>query len=178
MKKKALHQLGRLSIADYRKAPKLPVVAVLDNIRSGHNVGSFFRTADAFRIRMLILTGICPTPPHREIHKTAIGATHSVEWQYLHDPVTAARLLKSDGYTLIGIEQTDQSIDIRKVDIHPEAKYALFFGNEVTGLTEDLLPHLDFAVEIPQYGTKHSLNVSVCGGIVLWHWFDKLSTLL
>ncbi len=178
MRKKALHELGRLSVEDYRKAPKLPLVVVLDNIRSGHNVGSFFRTADAFRVQKLILTGICPTPPHREIHKTAIGATHSVEWEYLNNPITAAQQLKTNGYTLIGIEQTDQSIDIRNVDIRQKAKYALFFGNEVTGLTEDLLPHLDFTVEIPQYGTKHSLNVSVCGGIVLWHWFEKLAPLL
>ena len=178
MRKKALHELGRLTIEDYRKAPKLPIVVVLDNIRSGHNVGSFFRTADAFRIEKIILTGICPTPPHREIHKTAIGATHSVAWEYLNDPITAALQLKSNGYTLIGIEQTDQSIDIRNVDIRQEAKYALFFGNEVGGLSEPLLPYLDLTVEIPQYGTKHSLNVSVCGGIVLWHWFDKLSELL
>lgn len=167
MRKLKLEELGRISVEEYHTIPKIPVVVVLDNIRSAVNVGSVFRTADAFAIEKIIICGISATPPNREIFKTAIGATESVFWEYIEDVSEAVSFLKSEGYTLAGVEQTDHSVKLGSV--LPEAgKIAVVFGNEVDGISDEILHKLDLCIEIPQYGTKHSLNVSVCAGIVLW----------
>ena len=167
MRKLKLEELGRLSVEEYHKISKTPVVVVLDNIRSAMNVGSVFRTADAFAIEKIVICGISATPPNREITKTAIGATESVSWEYIEDISEAIALLKSKGYAIAGIEQTDYSIKLGSV--LPDAeKIAVVLGNEVDGISEEILCQLDYCIEIPQYGTKHSLNVSVCAGIVLW----------
>lgn len=168
MRKLSLQELGRVDIDAFKTLDKIPIVVVLDNIRSAHNVGSFFRTADAFKIEHIYLCGITAQPPHREITKTAIGATESVAWSYTKDIVDIVNDLKSRDYHIIGIEQTDSSIPLSEISTNENCMHALIFGNEVQGLSDALLPLLDQAVEIPQYGTKHSLNVSVCGGIVMW----------
>jgi len=168
MKKLSLSELGRKSPEEYRQMSKHEVVLVLDNIRSGHNVGSFFRTADAFALRKIYLCGITVQPPHREIHKTAIGADQTVDWEYLEDMPGLLHKLKMQGYILVGIEQTDQSIPLQDFRMEKSQKYALIFGNEIRGLDENILPELSICLEIPQFGTKHSLNVSVAGGIVIW----------
>ena len=149
---------------------KIPVVVVLDSIRSALNVGSIFRTSDAFCIQEIMLCGFTATPPHKEINKTAIGATESVKWSFIDNITEAVHQLKSNGFSLIGIEQTDKSIPLHEFKIDSKSKYALFLGNEVDGLSEELMPFLDFSIEIPQYGTKHSLNVAVCAGIVLYEF--------
>jgi len=168
MRKLSLQELGRVDIETYKTLPKSPVVVILDNIRSAHNVGSFFRTCDAFLIQHIYLCGITAQPPHREITKTAIGATASVDWTYSEDITGVITDLKTQDFEIIGIEQTDSSIPLSEMLIDADKKYAIIFGNEVQGISESTLPIIDQAVEIPQYGTKHSLNVSVCGGIVLW----------
>jgi tRNA G18 (ribose-2'-O)-methylase SpoU len=174
MKKLRLDELGRISVGEYKETAKLPVTLVLDNIRSLHNVGSAFRTADAFLVEKIILTGITGTPPHREIQKTALGATESVPWEYCENGTDAVLSLREKGYTILAVEQTTQSK--RLGDFAPVAgsRYALIFGNEVNGVSENLIPLADGALEIPQSGTKHSLNVSVCLGIVVWEIFRKL----
>jgi tRNA G18 (ribose-2'-O)-methylase SpoU len=174
MKKLKLEALGRISVEQFKDAEKLPVCIVLDNIRSLHNVGSVFRMADAFRLQKLYLTGITGTPPHREIHKTALGATESVDWEYAEKPDELIRKLKADGFTIIVVEQTDASIALQT--FHPEAgqKICLVFGNEINGVSENVIALADVALEIPQSGTKHSLNVSVCVGIVAWEVVRKL----
>lgn len=173
MRKLSMAELNRLSPAQFNEAPKLPLVVVLDDIRSLNNIGSFFRTADAFRIQAIYLCGITATPPHRDIHKTALGATESVEWQYFNKVEDALNNLKLQGYQIISIEQTTQSIPLSKLKI--EKPVALVFGNEVDGVSDAALQQSDLAIEIPQLGTKHSLNVAVCGGIVIWHCFNQLS---
>ena len=173
MRKLKLEELGRVGVDDYKSIDKIPIVVVLDNIRSAMNVGSFFRTSDAFKIEQLVLCGITATPPHKEILKTAIGASSSVEWVHITDVEAALRALKSRNYEIIGIEQTDQSQDMSSYVVDTSKKYALVFGNEVKGISDQALPILDVALEIPQYGTKHSLNVSICGGIVMWHFAEK-----
>jgi 23S rRNA (guanosine2251-2'-O)-methyltransferase len=175
MKKLKLEELGRISIDEFKEADKIPVCILLDNIRSLHNVGSVFRTADAFRIEKIFLTGITGTPPHREIEKTALGATSSVEWKHIESPGAAVSELKSSGYKIIIIEQTSESIPLQKLTLNPNEKYCLVFGNEVNGVSEEVIEHAGLAVEIPQTGTKHSLNISVCAGIVTWEVFKKLS---
>ncbi len=151
----------------------MPVSIVLDNIRSLHNVGSAFRTADAFRIEKIILTGITGTPPHREIQKTALGATESVAWQYEEHTRTALQQMKESGYTIIIVEQTTASIQLQQFTPEADMKYCLVFGNEVDGVSEEAIALGDIALEIPQIGTKHSLNVSVCLGVVVWEIFRK-----
>lgn len=175
MRKLRLEELGRDSIEEFQMKPKMPIVVVLDDIRSGHNVGSLFRTADAFNIEKIILCGITPQPPHREILKTAIGSTHSVVWEYDSAVSKALGSLREDGYLLIGVEQTDESRPLSQDLALQNKKVALVFGNEVNGLNVDILEHLDECWEIQQYGTKHSLNVSVCAGIVIWETFKALS---
>lgn len=174
VKKLKLEELGRISVDQFKKAPKLPVCFVLDNIRSLHNVGSSFRTADAFKIEKIYLTGITGTPPHREIEKTALGATSSVEWHYAENTSDVLKLLKANGYTIIAIEQTSQSQSLEKFTPEQGKKYCLLFGNEVHGVGEEAIELADLAIEIPQAGTKHSLNISVCLGIVSWEFFKKL----
>jgi 23S rRNA (guanosine2251-2'-O)-methyltransferase len=174
MKKLKLEELGRIPAIAYKDAEKIPVVIVLDNIRSLHNVGSAFRTADAFLVEKIILTGITGTPPNREIHKTALGATDSVPWEYDTDPGHAVGELKQRGYTVVCVEQTDQGKPLQDFEASPSKKWALVFGNEVNGVSDAVIALADQAVEIPQGGSKHSLNVSVCLGIVVWHIFRQL----
>ena len=174
MKKLKLEELGRISVNEFKEAKKMSVCFVLDNVRSLHNVGSAFRTADAFRIEKIFLTGITGTPPHREIQKTALGATESVDWEYEEQPVEAIKKLKAHGYKIIIVEQTNESTPLHKLDLSINEKYCLVFGNEVNGVSEEVIGHGDRAVEIPQNGTKHSLNISVCLGIVVWEIFRKL----
>lgn len=173
-KKLKLEELGRIDIETFKQTKKTPLVVVLDNVRSMHNVGAIFRTADAFLIEKVVLCGITPQPPHREIHKAALGATESVDWIYEKDIVTALQNLKADNFQILGIEQTSDSKMITDYSINKEEKYALVLGNEVDGLSEDALSEYDAFLEIPQLGTKHSLNVSVCGGIVMWEFFKSL----
>ncbi len=173
-KKLKLEELGRIDIETFKQTKKTPLVVVLDNVRSMHNVGAIFRTADAFLIEKVVLCGITPQPPHREIHKAALGATESVDWIYEKDIATALQNLKADNFQILGIEQTSDSKMITDYSINKEEKYALVLGNEVDGLSEDALSEYDSFLEIPQLGTKHSLNVSVCGGIVMWEFFKSL----
>lgn len=173
MKKLKLEELGRLSVNEFKEAEKLPVCIVLDNIRSLHNVGSVFRTADAFRVEKILLTGITGTPPHREIEKTALGATESVLWEYSENPEQMVQQLKNDGYTIITIEQTTESIPLHQFKFKEHSKMCLVFGNEINGVSEAVIALSDYAVEIPQAGTKHSLNISVCAGIVVWEVFKR-----
>ena len=173
MKKLKLTELGRASLEEYKDIPKVDLVVVLDNIRSAMNVGSIFRTSDAMAIKSVFLCGITATPPNREITKTAIGATDSVEWQYFKETRDAILQLKNEDYEVVAIEQTDESIELMKF-IPNKKKLAIILGNEVNGVDGQILDLIDGAIEINQYGTKHSLNVSVCGGIVIHH----LSTIL
>ncbi len=161
-------ELGRLGTEEYRSLPARGVVVVLDNIRSAHNVGSAFRTCDAFRADALYLCGICATPPSAEIHKTALGAEDSVPWRYFSDTMEAVRTLKEQGFTIVSVEQTVGSVQLDAFRPEPGRKYALIFGNEVDGVRQDVVDASDLALEIPQWGTKHSLNVSVSLGVILW----------
>ena len=167
-----MDELHRISKEDFEKAAKLPVVIVLDNIRSLSNVGAFFRTADAFRIGELLLCGITACPPHREIHKTALGADETVAWRYFDTTEAACRQLKADGYRIYAVEQVEGSVPLQ--DFAFEEHTAYIMGNEVEGVSEAALPYCDGAVELPQEGTKHSINVSVCAGIVMWKAFEQL----
>lgn len=173
-KKLKLEELGRIDIETFKQTDKIPLVVVLDNVRSMHNVGAVFRTADAFIVGKIILCGITPQPPHREIHKAALGATESVDWIYEKSISEALQNLKNEDYNIVGIEQTSDSEILTDYKINKNEKYALVLGNEVDGLSEDALPLYDRFLEIPQLGTKHSLNVSVCGGIVMWEFFKHL----
>ncbi|MGE0770266.1 MAG: RNA methyltransferase [Cyclobacteriaceae bacterium] len=173
MKKLKLEELGRMSPGQFKTSEKLPVCIVLDNIRSLHNVGSAFRTADAFRIEKIFLTGITGQPPHREIHKTALGATESVDWQYQESTTDLIRSLKAQGYTIAVAEQTTASIPVQDFKFTPGTRLCLVFGNEVNGVSEEAIDLADLALEIPQAGTKHSLNVSVCLGIITWELFRQ-----
>lgn len=168
MRKLRLDELGRDSIDEFRARSKRPITVVLDNVRSGHNVGAVFRTADAFAFEKIVLTGITPRPPHKEINKTAIGATLSMDWSYEEDAVIGIRKLKESGYTIIGVEQTTESVELATMHLDSPKQLALVFGNEVNGISDSILPMLDHCIEIAQYGTKHSLNISVCAGIVMW----------
>ncbi len=168
MRKIPNSELNRLSVDDFKKADKLPVVIVLDNIRSQHNIGSVFRTSDAFRMEKILLCGITATPPNREIHKTALGATDSVEWKYYETTLEAVEFLKTEGYTVYAIEQVEGSINLKDFKLNLNQKIALVFGNEVDGVAEEVMPCMDGSIEIPQFGTKHSLNIAVSAGIVIW----------
>ena len=168
-------ELRRLTIEEFKAAEKLPVVVVLDNIRSQNNIGSVFRTADAFRLQGIYLCGITATPPHREIHKTALGATESIDWFYAPTALEAVKELRSSGYTILAVEQTEGSINLADYRPVMGEKLAVIFGNEVNGIDDEVLPHVQSCVEIPQYGTKHSINVSVAVGIVIWDLFGKLN---
>ena len=173
-KKLKLEELGRIDVGTFKETQKIPLVVVLDNVRSMHNVGAIFRTSDAFLIEKIILCGITPQPPHREIHKAALGATESVDWNYYESVKEAVLDLKTLKYEVIGIEQTSDSEKIIDFKIDSSKKYALVLGNEVEGISDEILNHCDTFLEIPQLGTKHSLNVSVCGGIVIWEFFKGL----
>ena len=172
MRKLSMDELNRISKEDFEKAEKLPIIIVLDNIRSLSNVGAFFRTADAFRIGELMLCGITACPPHREIHKTALGADETVKWRYFDTTESACRVLKAEGYRIFAVEQIENSIPLQNFEFEPYTAYIL--GNEVEGVSEEALPYCENAIELPQEGTKHSINVSVCAGIVMWKLFEKL----
>jgi tRNA G18 (ribose-2'-O)-methylase SpoU len=173
-KKLKLEELGRIDVEAFKRTQKIPVTVVLDDVRSMHNVGAVFRTADAFLIEKIILCGISPQPPHREIHKAALGATESVDWIYVKDISEALNYLKSKDYQIIGIEQTSNSRMMTDFEILKTEKYAVVLGNEVEGISDGVLTQIDTFLEIPQLGTKHSLNVSVCAGIVMWEFFKAL----
>lgn len=173
MKKLKLEELGRISVEEFKETKKIPVVVILDDVRSAYNVGSVFRTADAFLIQKIYLCGITGTPPNKEIRKTALGADESVEWEYVKDISPLIRELKSENYKIISIEQTDGSVSLPEFKIDSDEKYVLIFGNEVEGVNQKVVNLSDYCIEIPQEGTKHSLNVSVCAGIVIWEFFRK-----
>lgn len=175
MKKLKQEELGRISIREFKEAKKIPLCVILDNVRSLHNVGSAFRTADAFRIEKIYLTGITGKPPHREIQKTALGATESVNWEYFEKPAEAVMKLRNEGYRIIVIEQTTESKPLQEFDPEISSKYCMVFGNEIRGVSEEVISIADLAVDIPQNGTKHSLNISVCLGIVIWEMYRKLN---
>ena len=163
-------ELGRVSAQEYKQLPESGIVMVLDNIRSAHNVGSAFRTSDSFKIDKVWLCGICAVPPSAEIHKSALGAEDSVEWEHVQDTMDAVRRLKEEGYTIVSAEQTVDSVMLDTFVPEKDGKYAVVFGNEVAGVSQDVVDASDFALEIPQFGTKHSLNVSVSMGVILWHF--------
>lgn len=167
-------ELPRLTPQDFKDAEKIPLVLVLDNVRSQHNIGAAFRTADAFCITKIYLCGICAVPPSAEIHKAALGAEDTVEWDYGQDSSTVVKSLKQEGYTLVAIEQAENSIQLQDFKPEQAKKYALIFGNEVKGVQQQVVDCCDLVVEIPQWGTKHSLNVSVSIGIILWDIVAKL----
>lgn len=173
-RKLRLDELNRISLMDFKEAEKIPLIVILDNIRSLHNVGSFFRTADAFRIRELWLTGISPVPPHREIQKTALGATESVVWKHFPRPSDACESLIEKSINIYPVEQSEGSTTLEYVKIRKNQISALVFGNEVDGVSDEFMNLAKAVIEIPQEGTKHSLNVSVTGGIVIWEFFKQL----
>lgn len=174
MRKLKITELNRISAEEFKQAEKLPLVVVLDNIRSLHNIGSVFRTSDAFRIECIYLCGITACPPHPEMHKTALGAEFTVSWKYVEDAVQAVDSLRAEGYTVYSVEQAEGSTMLDRLELEPGRKYAVVMGNEVKGVQQEVIDHSDGCIEIPQYGTKHSLNVSVTAGIVIWDLFKKL----
>lgn len=161
-------ELNRISTEEFKQADKVPVVIVLDNIRSQNNVGSVFRTSDAFRIEKIFLCGITSTPENREVHKTALGAEDAVSWEYQKDTLAVVQQLKATGYQIFSVEQAENSISLENFNIAPNHKYALIFGNEVKGVQQEVIDFSDGCIEIPQFGTKHSFNIAVTAGIVLW----------
>ena len=161
-------ELNRPDLETFKATPKRPVVLVLDNIRSQHNIGSAFRSADAFAVEKIWLCGICAVPPTPEIHKSALGAEFSVAWEYAEDTLSAVERLRSEGYTIVSVEQAEGAVQLQDFSLEPERRYALVFGNEVAGVRQDVVDASDLCLEIPQFGTKHSLNVSVSVGVVLW----------
>ncbi len=173
-RKLKITELNRISIEEFKAADKLPLVVVLDNIRSLHNIGSVFRTADAFRVECIYLCGITATPPHPEMHKTALGAEFTVDWEYVDSTVEAVDNLKKEGYRVYAVEQAEGSMMLDRLVADRERKYAVVLGNEVKGVGQEVIDHCDGCIEIPQYGTKHSLNVSVAAGIVIWDLFKML----
>ena len=174
MRKLTIEELNRLSVEEFKECEKIPVIIILDNVRSLHNVGSVFRTSDAFLVEAVYLCGITGTPPHREINKTALGATETVIWKYFKKTKEAVEELKKINYLLIAIEQVENSTNLNEFQINKNEKYALVFGNEVKGIDQDIIDLCDRCIEIPQHGTKHSLNISVSAGIVIWEFFNKL----
>ena len=172
-KKLKLWELDRVSEEEFKKQDKFPIVVILNDIRSLTNVGSFFRTCDAFNIEKLYLCGITATPPHREIQKTALGATETVAWEYRESISELVSELKLDGFSICSVEQTEKTTLLQDVADLPNGKYALVLGNEVNGVDQDVIDESEHIIEIPQFGTKHSLNVSVCAGIVMWEFAKK-----
>jgi 23S rRNA (guanosine2251-2'-O)-methyltransferase len=169
-----LQQLNRLTIDEFKKTDKNPIILVADNIRSGQNVGSLFRTADSFGLAAVFLAGISPLPPNKEVLKTALGATESVDWQYFTNHAQLLAYLKANGYLIVCVEQTTQSMSLASFVPDSALKYALILGNEVDGVSDEMIKNADLCIEIPQVGTKHSLNVSVCAGIVTWHFYQHI----
>ena len=174
MRKLSLKELNRVSPTEFKSQEKTPLVIVLDNVRSGLNVGSAFRTGDAFACASVYLCGITAQPPHREILKTAIGATESMDWQYFEKTTDAIQYLRKQGYTILAIEQAEGSVQLQDFEVDTNGKYAVVFGNEVKGVGEEVMQVIDACIEVPQFGTKHSLNISVCVGVVCWDIFRKI----
>ncbi|WP_347172817.1 RNA methyltransferase [Polaribacter uvawellassae] len=174
MRKLKNSELGRISVDEFKDVVKTPLIVVLDNIRSLNNVGAVFRTSDAFLIEKIYLCGITATPPNKEIHKTALGATESVEWEYVKDTLTLIQKLKEEKIKVLSIEQAENSIMLNEFTPEKNQKYAVIMGNEVKGVQQEVVNASDFCIEIPQLGTKHSLNISVSCGVVLWDLFNKL----
>lgn len=174
MRKLSMDELNRISVEEFRNAEKIPVVVVLDNVRSLNNIGSVFRSCDAFRIEKIYLCGITATPPHKDIHKTALGATESVEWEYSEKTEKIIQNLKGKEYRILSVEQVDNSTSLGDLKLSIDNKYALVFGHEVRGVQQSVVDMSDICIEIPQYGTKHSLNVSVSAGIVIWEVFRQV----
>ena len=178
MRKLKNNELNRLDIEGFKQAEKIPVIVVLDNIRSLNNIGSVFRTSDAFLIKEIYLCGITARPPHKDIHKTALGATESVDWRYYDTTLEAINDLKKENVCIVSIEQVENAVPLHKFDIDPAKTYALVFGNEVKGVQQEIVNQSDYCIEIPQFGTKHSLNISISTGIVLWEFVKKSKFLL
>ena len=174
MRKLKNNELERLNIEEFKQAEKTPIVIVLDNIRSLNNIGSVFRTADAFLIGKIYLCGITAKPPHKDIQKTALGATDSVAWEYVEETLPLVQELKSNGYKILAVEQAENATFLNDYKVNENQKYALIFGNEVKGVAQDVVTASDVVLEIPQYGTKHSLNISVSAGVVIWDLWSKL----
>ena len=172
-KKLKLWELDRVSEEDFKKQDKFPIILILDDIRSLNNIGSFFRSADAFNIEKIYLCGITAQPPHKEIHKTALGATESIEWEHRSSIVELIHELRTQNILTASIEQTEQTVFLQDIDQIPQQKIALIFGNEVDGVNQEAINLSDYVIEIPQFGTKHSLNVSVCAGVVLWEFAKR-----
>lgn len=174
MRKLKITELNRITPEEFAATRKLPLVVVLDDIRSLHNIGSVFRTSDAFCIECIYLCGITAVPPHPEMHKTALGAEFTVNWKYVKNTVDVVEELKQEGYVVYSVEQVEGSIMLNELSLEKDKKYAVIMGNEVKGVKQEVIDHSHGCIEIPQYGTKHSLNVSVTAGIVIWDLFNKL----
>ena len=174
MRKLKITELNRLTVDEFKQANKLPLAVILDEVRSLHNIGSVFRTSDAFLVERIYLCGITATPPHPEMHKTALGAEDTVDWKYVKHTLEAVEELHNEGYTVLAIEQVEGSTMLDELELEPDKKYAIVMGNEVKGVQQEVIDACDGCIEIPQKGTKHSLNVSVTTGIVLWEFANKL----
>ena len=177
MRKLKNEELNRISKEEFKVQQKMPLIVVLDNVRSMNNVGSVFRTTDAFLLDAIYLCGITACPPHREIEKTALGATSTVAWKHFKNVTEAISALRQQNYVIVSVEQTDNSISLNKFFPSPGKKYALLFGHEMNGISEEAIQMSDLALEVPQYGTKHSLNIAVCAGIVIWDIYSKIKNL-
>ena len=177
MRKLKNSEMDRKTIEEFKKAVKTPLIIILDNIRSLNNVGSVFRTADAFLIEKIYLCGITAIPPHKDIHKTALGATESVDWEYRKEIISLIKKLQEKGTKVFAIEQTDGAISLENFEVNEDHKYAFVLGNEVKGVSQDAISQCDSVIEIPQEGTKHSLNIAVASGVVLWDFYQKLKKL-
>lgn len=175
MRKLNVEELNRLSVEEFQSAEKIPLVVVLDNVRSRNNIGSVFRTSDAFRVEEIMLCGITSVPPNAEIHKTALGAEDSVKWRYFEETISAVQQLKETGFIVFAIEQAENSLSLESVQLDKSKRYAVVLGHEVHGVQQAVVDACDHCIEIPQFGTKHSLNVSVTAGIVIWDFFKALS---
>lgn len=174
MKKKTIWDLNRVSVDEFRQSKKIPLTVVLDNVRSLNNIGSIFRTSDAFAVERILLCGITATPPSPEIHKTALGAEDSVQWSYFENTADAVEMLKKEGYTVCALEQVDGSVSLEAFEADSDGRYAFIAGNEVDGVDQNVVDMCDVSLEIPQVGTKHSLNVAVSTALTIWHFFLKL----
>ncbi len=174
MKKKTIWDLNRVSVDEFRQSKKIPLTVVLDNVRSLNNIGSIFRTSDAFAVERILLCGITATPPSPEIHKTALGAEDSVRWSYFENTADAVEMLKKEGYTVCALEQVDGSVSLEAFEADRDGRYAFIAGNEVDGVDQNVVDMCDVSLEIPQVGTKHSLNVAVSTALTIWHFFLKL----
>ena len=174
MRKLKMSELDRMSVDEFKSAEKTPILVVLDNVRSQNNVGALFRTCDAFRIKKIYLCGITAKPPNKEIQKTALGSTLSVEWEYFENTMDVIRDLQSQGIKVIGVEQTENASSLQDFEPKSKTTYAVIFGHEVNGIEQEVLDNCDHWIEIPQFGTKHSLNIAVSAGIVIWDLFKKI----